>query len=381
MQSLTVVCLLALSGAFAHYHNDEDSPKIHALKTTRFSDRHIPGYAERLSGQALVDYVNRNQNLWRAKVNSKLSDYDEGAKWGLMGVNNVRHSIKAKKQLSATKDLVMDIPTHFDSREEWPRCQSIKEIRDQSSCGSCWAFGAVEAMSDRICIASHGELQVRLSASDLLSCCTGCGYGCDGGDPMAAWRFWVKKGIVTGTNFTQHEGCRPYPFPPCEHHSNKTHYEPCKHDLFPTPKCEKSCQNSYHRTYDEDKFYGKEAYAVKDNVEAIQKELKTNGPLEIAFEVYEDFLNYDGGVYVHQGGKLGGGHAVKLIGWGEEHSVPYWIVANSWNTDWGENGFFRILRGVDECGIESGVVGGIPKLRNNNRRRWYNRDEDSDELF
>ncbi|KAK0405193.1 hypothetical protein QR680_017846 [Steinernema hermaphroditum] len=379
MRSLLFLCLLAV-GAHAYSRFYEESPKIQTLKNTRFADRKISRHAEHLSGQELVDYINSHQNLWKAKLNPKLNEYDEGAKWGLMGVNNVRHSIKAKKHLSSTKDLVMDLPTHFDSREEWPRCQSIKDIRDQSSCGSCWAFGAVEAMSDRICIASHGELQVRLSAADLLSCCTSCGFGCDGGDPMAAWRFWVKQGIVTGSNFTQHEGCRPYPFPPCEHHSNKTHYEPCKHDLYPTPKCEHSCQNSYHRTYAEDKFYGKDAYAVADNVEAIQKELKKNGPLEVAFEVYEDFLNYAGGVYVHQAGKLGGGHAVKLIGWGEENSVPYWLVANSWNTDWGEDGFFRILRGVDECGIESGVVGGIPKLRNLRRSQWYDRD-DSSEFF
>lgn len=68
-------------------------------------------------------------------------------------------------------------------------------------------------------------------------------------------------------------------------------------------------------------------------MESIQKELMTHGPLEVSFEVYTDFLTYAGGVYVHQGGHLGGGHAVKLIGWGEEKGVPYWIVANSWNYD------------------------------------------------
>ena len=47
-----------------------------------------------------------------------------------------------------------DLPKNFDSREKWPECKSISLIRDQSSCGSCWAFGAAEAMSDRVCIAS-----------------------------------------------------------------------------------------------------------------------------------------------------------------------------------------------------------------------------------
>jgi len=91
--------------------------------------------------------------------------------------------------------------------------------------------------------------------------------------------------------------------------------------------------------------------------------------VEVAFEVYEDFLTYGGGVYQHKAGKLGGGHAVKMIGWGVEDGTPFWIVANSWNTDWGEDGFFRILRGSDECGIESGVVGGIPRLNITRQRK------------
>jgi len=334
--------------------------------------------AEALSGQELVDYVNRHQNLWTASMNRRLSSYDEDVKWGLMGVNHVRHSINALKKLGKSRFLDIELPTNFDSREQWPTCASIRGIRDQSACGSCWAFGAVEAMSDRICIASGGKTQVSISADDLLSCCSACGFGCDGGEPLAAWQFWVSDGLVTGSNYTVHEGCRPYPFPPCEHHSNKTHYPACKHDLYPTPACEHKCQDSYNqRTYDQDKYFGKNAYAVEQNVRSIQNEVYTNGPVEVAFEVYEDFLSYTGGIYIHQGGKLGGGHAVKLIGWGEEGGVPYWTVANSWNTDWGEDGFFRIIRGKDECGIESGVVGGIPDLSRSPTYRSEMEEEDT----
>jgi len=57
-----------------------------------------------------------------------------------------------------------------------------------------------------------------------------------------------------------------------------------------------------------------------------------------------------------------GGHAVKLMGWGVEGGVPYWLVANSWNYDWGNGGFFKIRRGNDECGIESEIAAGLPKL-------------------
>lgn len=44
------------------------------------------------------------------------------------------------------------------------------------------------------------------------------------------------------------------------------------------------------------------------------------------------------GVYQHVSGSLVGGHAIKVLGWGEEDGVPYWLCANSWNTDWGDNG-------------------------------------------
>ena len=76
--------------------------------------------------------------------------------------------------------------------------------------------------------------------------------------------------------------------------------------------------------------------------------------------VYADFLNYKSGVYRHTTGSALGGHAVKMVGWGVEDGTKYWLVANSWNTHWGDNGFFKILRGEDECGIEGGIVAGIP---------------------
>ena len=87
-------------------------------------------------------------------------------------------------------------------------------------------------------------------------------------------------------------------------------------------------------------------------------ELSTVGSVEAAFTVYEDFLTYKSGVYTHKTGRALGGHAVKILGWGVESGVDYWLVANSWNEDWGDKGFFKILKGQNECGIESGIVAG-----------------------
>jgi len=92
---------------------------------------------------------------------------------------------------------------------------------------------------------------------------------------------------------------------------------------------------------------------------SIEKEIMKHGPVEGAFTVYQDFLTYKSGVYTHEKGPELGGHAIKIMGWGVEGGVKYWLVANSWNEDWGDAGTFKILRGEDHCGIESGVVAGL----------------------
>lgn len=69
----------------------------------------------------------------------------------------------------------------------------------------------------------------------------------------------------------------------------------------------------------------------------------TNGPIEASFSVYEDFLTYKSGVYKHTTGSYLGGHAIKVLGWGVEGGEDYWLCANSWNNEWGANGYFKIL--------------------------------------
>ena len=220
-------------------------------------------------------------------------------------------------------------------------------------CGSCWAFGAVTAMSDRICIHSKGERQEHVSSENLLSCCYSCGFGCNGGFPGAAWSYWARKGLVTGGQYGSGQGCQPYVIKPCEHHVNGTR-GPCE-EGGSTPKCHRTCDNpNYSVNYEKDKTFGQKSYSIKNDVKQIQIELMTNGPAEAAFTVFEDFPNYKSGVYQHTSGKPLGGHAIRLLGWGVENDTPYWLVANSWNYDWGDNGTFKILRGSDHCGIESG---------------------------
>jgi cathepsin B len=85
-----------------------------------------------------------------------------------------------------------------------------------------------------------------------------------------------------------------------------------------------------------------------------------HGSVSAAYHVYSDFPAYESGVYHKTAGAESlGGHAVKLVGWGVENGEDYWLAANSWDTTWGDKGFFKIKRGVNECGIEDDVMGGI----------------------
>jgi len=82
--------------------------------------------------------------------------------------------------------------------------------------------------------------------------------------------------------------------------------------------------------------------------------------METGFQVYQDFFSYKGGVYHHVTGKLAGGHAVKIVGWGSEAGTDYWICANSWGNKWGEDGFFRIE--VGDSGIDESVWACTPEV-------------------
>jgi len=151
----------------------------------------------------MAHHVNEKKTTWKAGANKRWDYMGKAAIKGQMGALKNPNA----KPLPKVNDVMPNLPDTFDARTQWPKCDSIGEIRDQANCGSCWAFGAVEAMSDRICIASGSKRNDKISAQDMVSCCGSCGFGCEGGYLEAAWQWWQETGVVTGDLYGDKSWC------------------------------------------------------------------------------------------------------------------------------------------------------------------------------
>jgi len=227
---------------------------------------------------------------------------------------------------------LVTMPATFDARTQWPYC--IHAIRDQGPCASCWAVAASEVLSDRFCIASNRGVNTILGPHYMVSCDT-TDKGCSGGYLKNVWQFFETYGEVT-------EGCFPY---------TSANY------VIPACSTFTKCQDGTAMR----KYYAKAGSSKQfTGVSAIQQEIYANGPVEAAMYVYSDFMSYTGGIYTQAWGSYLGGHAIKIIGWGTQNGVNYWIVSNSWGSSWGETGHVRIAFG--QVGIESQGYAGLADL-------------------
>eukprot|EP01027_Heterolobosea_sp_BB2_P020372 GEZU01029069.1.p1 GENE.GEZU01029069.1~~GEZU01029069.1.p1 ORF type:complete len:324 (+),score=120.08 GEZU01029069.1:250-1221(+) len=288
----------------------------------------------------MINAINNDpKSTWKAARNKRFEGMTIEEAHSLLATKNIPFDSKIVRRRVDAIVGAKPIPSSFDARKEWPGC--VHPIRDQGSCGSCWAFGATEALSDRFCIASNGKINVVLSPQALVSCDTG-NYGCNGGYLDETWQYLVETGVPS-------EDCVPY----------------VSGTSGDDETCPKDCTNGHGEMV----MYKAKPGTITQptTVAAIQQLIMTSGPVEAAFSVYNDFFSYAGGVYKHTSGALAGGHAIKIVGWGVDSktNLPYWNVANSWGTNWGMDGFFWILRGKDECGIESNVIAAMPLLPNN----------------
>ena len=99
--------------------------------------------------RSVVQAVAAKASTWTAGKNQRFHGMTLGEVKTLMGALPEPAEMKAGPRSNYPEELSL-IPKNFDARKHWPQCPQIGHIRDQSTCGSCWAFGAVESMGDRL---------------------------------------------------------------------------------------------------------------------------------------------------------------------------------------------------------------------------------------
>ncbi|MFH1038467.1 MAG: C1 family peptidase, partial [PVC group bacterium] len=210
-----------------------------------------------------------------------------------------------------TMEQVESLPDSVDWRSNGGNF--VSPVKNQASCGSCWAFAAVGSLESLVCISHNTPGQfLDLAEQILVSCCTG-NYGCSGGYMDITAQFMRDEG-------TYLETCFPY--------------------TATNNNCGNACAGWGALAYKIDGFS-----FVPRTVATLKSAVYSYGPTQVAFYVYSDFQSYSGGVYEYAWGSYLGGHAVLLIGYQDtpgQYGGGYFIVKNSWGTSWGESGFFRI---------------------------------------
>lgn len=180
--------------------------------------------------------------------------------------NDIVRSFESRKKKCPFN---ISIPDEFDGRLNRTNCTG--PVIDQGDCGSCWAFGAVETLSDLFCLAKNYSTYLQLSTQDPVSC-DRSNDGCDGGYLSSVFKYLTNKGVVT-------ESCFPYK----------------SGEAGRVPRCPTKCVN---RTEKFTKYKCKKNSVVNlgGNSTCIQSWIYANGPMELGFYVYEDFMNYQSGV-------------------------------------------------------------------------------------
>lgn len=226
------------------------------------------------------------------------------------------------------------VDSSFDLRTDHAEC--VSPIRDQAGCGGCWAFAITSLISDRECYQNDLETTRFFSPQHLIDC-EGREFGaagCQGADTQAAFGYTdIKQG--GGLRLDE---CYPYESGSTGK-AGSCAASTCPHgdDLNVYTSTNTQLWNDY------------------DNV-AMAKAIKEQGTIYMSMQVYESFPKYKGGVYrIGEGEKSLGGHAIRVIGWDSDEQGQYWIAANQWNENWGEDGYFRI--GFNEAiGYKAGAA-------------------------
>jgi len=227
--------------------------------------------------------------------------------------------------------------TQLPAAVDWRDLGAITAVKDQGSCGSCWAFAAVEMLESYAFIES-GEL-IELSAQQLTSCtpnsleCGGTG-GCAGSIPQLSFGYTQLFGIVT-------EAEMPY----------------VSGDFGQTGDCEWDAE-----TMDASVFTRGYEILPRNDLDAVMNHVATVGPLSVAVDASR-WSFYGGGVFDGCDTEVNVviNHAVQLVGYGTDDTTGenFWLIRNSWGAGWGEDGYIKLMRNdVAQCGTDSTPLSG-----------------------
>lgn len=204
----------------------------------------------------------------------------------------------------------------------------VTPVKNQGSCGSCWAFATTAGVESQVMISTAG-MPIDLSEQILVSC-SGTGT-CSGGSSASASTYIRDVGLPL-------ESCFQYT---------------ATNNL-----CGNACPNWQESTY---KIIGwHRASTTAITADDIRNALYAYGPMIATMYVYNDFFSYRSGVYSYTTGAYAGAHAVLVVGYDDTQQA--FIVKNSWGSGWGEAGYFMIayseVTGTSRLGYSTMVYDG-----------------------
>eukprot|EP01022_Parablepharisma_sp_SALTPOND_P028327 TRINITY_DN707_c0_g1_i1.p1 TRINITY_DN707_c0_g1~~TRINITY_DN707_c0_g1_i1.p1 ORF type:complete len:275 (+),score=6.54 TRINITY_DN707_c0_g1_i1:112-825(+) len=212
----------------------------------------------------------------------------------------------------------VSLPRNFDGREKWKEC--VAPVYDQGYCNSSWAHAVAGAMSDRYCI-KHGNEMHPMSPQDLL-CSSTETEKCSGNFDIEAVFAHAERDGVRDLK------CLPYTEDgkDCPEDCSVEGADPTRYKCGPMQKL--------------------------TNIEQIKTTIYEKGPVVCIFDETIDFADYFEGMYysIHPKRRHTYSTAVKVVGWGYENGMNFWIGETSFSENFGENGFIR-LRLPDFCSV------------------------------